>query len=109
MTKKLDMGKVTKRYNDLMNYLTLEHRSIGCYLSENTDGWNLRDMVAECDYQLSTYYEWGHNNYELRYSEFPEERKTWRCDTGRLKRFIARYEPYIWDMECHAGHCSKYD
>ena len=38
-----------------------------------------------------------------------EERKMWRSETGKLKRFIERYSPYIDGLQCVAGHCSKYD
>ena len=62
-------------------------------------------MVAECDFQLSTYYENGHANYDMR----TEDRKQWISETGKLKRFIAHWEPYITDMVCAEGHCSKYD
>lgn len=107
--KKLNMESAIRRYNDLMYYLAREHNTIGEPLSEHTENWNLRDMVAECDYELSTYYEGGHMNEEMRRSDDPEERKIWRAEVGRLTRFIKRYEPFIGDMVCTVGHCSKYD
>lgn len=97
--------KAIKRYNKLMEYLGYEHNTIGTWLSEDTEGWNLRDMVAECDYTLSTYYENGHANYDLK----SECYKRWISDVGRLKRFINAYEPYIKDIKCNINHCSKYD
>lgn len=97
--------KAVKKYNEIMEILCLEHNTIGDVLSEGTENWNLRDMVAECDYTLSTYYEAGHVNYDMK----REDRKTWVSETGRLKRFIAHWEPYIKDIKCAERHCSKYD
>lgn len=107
--KNLNMESAIKRYNSIMYSLAREHNTIGQFLSENTSEWNLRDMVAECDYELSTYYEVGHCNEEMRHSHDEDERKTWRSDVGKLTRFIKRYEPFIEDMVCAEGHCSKYD
>jgi hypothetical protein len=106
--KKLNMETALKRYNNIMWALCYEHNTIGTSLSENTENWNLRDMVAECDYVLSTYYEDGHMNHDLKY-EGKEEYKVWVRETGYLKRFIATYEKFIDDMECTEGHCSQYD
>ena len=87
--KKLNMESALKRYNELMYTLGREHNTIGLSLSENTSEWNLRDMVAECDYELSTYYEVGHCNEEMRHMN-EEDRKIWRSDVGKLTRFIKR-------------------
>lgn len=102
------LASALKKYNEIMCILGYEHCTIGDVLSEGTENWNLRDMVAECDYILSTYYESGHANCDMRY-ESPECRKMWISETGRLKRFIAHWEPYITEMTCYEGHCSKYD
>lgn len=107
--KTLDIKKAIKRYNGIMNDLAYEHNTIGTKLSENTENWNIRDMVAECDYVLSTYYEDGHINGDMRYSDNLEERKMWKNETGRLKRFIETFEPFIADIQCTSGHCSEYD
>lgn len=107
--KHLNMKSAIRRYNNIMEVLGYEHNTIGTRLSESTDDWNLRDMVAEADYTLSTYYEDGHCNGDMRYSDEPDERKMWRSETGRLQRFIKAYEPFIKDMKCVEGHCSKYD
>lgn len=111
--------KIIKRYNKLMYELGWEHKTIGESDSENgypdipendkNLAWNIRDMVAEADYLLSCYNEEGHNLNEMKYSDDPEIRKTYRSDVGKLKRFIARYEPMIWDEDCIHGHCSQYD
>lgn len=130
--KTLNLTNATKRYNDLMESLGYEHNTIGTELSENTENWNLRDMVAECDYTLSTFYEEGHANNEGRYIEHykataddlmngrinyimrknveqEEMHKAWLSYTRRLRNFIKAYEPFIEDMVCAEGHCSDYD
>ena len=43
-------------------------------------------MLKEAKYLLSTYFEWGHMNFELK-DENPTE---WRSQVAKLKRFIAR-------------------
>ena len=101
--------KAVKRYNDIMMSLCYEHVTIGTRYSEGTENWNIRDMVAECDYVLSCYFEGGHLRAEMRHSEDTEARKLWRSETGKLKRFIAAYEPFIEGVICEAGHCSQYD
>ena len=106
------METAIKRYNRIMFDLCLEFNTIGTSYTEDPkerNNWNLRDLITECDYQLSTYTEWGHTNYEMRYSDDPDERKMWRSDTGKLERFINHYEPYTRGMKPFAGHCSKYD
>jgi hypothetical protein len=105
----LNMKQAVKSYNDIMASIGYEHNMIGTEFSEDTEDWNLRDMVAECDYTLSCYYEDGHANGDMRYSEDEYERDLWKSETGALKKFIKKYEPFIKDMECATGHCSQYD
>lgn len=104
--KYLNIDKAIQRYNQIVCSIGYEHISIGTEFSENTEHWNIRDMVAECDYILSTYYEEGHANEELRHIG---ERKMWVSETGKLKRFIEAYKPFIDDVKCTQGHCSDYD
>jgi len=106
--KKVNMGKAIERYNSLMEMICWEHNTIGTRFSEDTENWNLRDMVAECDYALSTYYEVGHVNEEMRTGD-ADDRKCWRSETGKLRRFIKAYEPFIGGLECASGHYSQYD
>lgn len=108
--KTLNLEKAIDRYNGIMYDLCREGYTIGPD-GVSTDAWNLRDMVAECDYVLSTYYEPGHVNYDMRFSEYPEDRdvKTWRSETGRLCRFINAYWPFAQALLCTEAHCSKYD
>ena len=107
--KNLNMKSAIKRYNGIMGVIGYEHNTINTEFSENTEGWNIRDMVAECDYVLSCYYEDGHCNAALRYSEYEKDRKMWKSETGKLKRFIESYKPFINDVKCVSGHCSQYD
>lgn len=110
MVTEKQMKSAVKKYNDIMEILGYEHNTIGTSLSENTENWNLRDMVAECDFVLFTYYEDGNANSDMRYSEDESERKMWRSHVGMLKRFIKHWEPYINGMKCAEGHCSsRYD
>ncbi len=107
--KNYSFEKAVKRYNDIMNSICREHLTIGTRLSEDTDNWNIRDLVAECDYQLFCYYEGGHGNADMRYSSDLNERKAWRSETGRLQRFINTYLPHSEDVICECRHCSQYD
>lgn len=106
--KNYNFEKAVKRYNDIMDSICREHLTIGTRFSEDTDNWNIRDLVAECDYQLSCYYEGGHCNADMRYGD-AEERKAWRRETGRLERFIKAYEPHIKGITVVCNHCSQYD
>lgn len=103
------MESAIKRYNDIMKCLGYEYNTIGTIYSEGTEYWNLRDMVAECDYILSTYYEDGHFNNYMRYSDDPEDRKMWKRETARLRRFIYKYISDVQSMICYEGHCSDFD
>lgn len=103
--KEFDFAKAVERYNGIMNSICREHLTIGTDFSEDTENWNIRDMVAECDYQLSTYYEGGHCNEEMRREDY----STWRSETGKLSRFIKAYEPIIEGVKGVTRHCSKYD
>lgn len=107
--KTLNLEKAIKRYNDIMMGIGYEHNTISTHFSENTENWNLRDLVSEAQYTLDCYYEDGHSNAELRYSDDEYERKLWRSETGKLKRFIDAYEPFIKELKCHTGHCSRFD
>lgn len=103
-----EFEKAVRRYNKLMFSMCLEFLTIGTSFSEETEGWNIRDLVSECQYQLDTYYEGGHNNCELR-NEGPDGMRAWRSETGKYRRFINAYLPYIHGVKCKSGHCSRYD
>lgn len=101
----LNYKKIIDRYNNIMFTICREHLTIGTRFSEGTENWNIRDLVAECDYQLSCYYEIGHCNNDMK----NEDRKCWISETGKLKRFINSYKYYINNIKCTCNHCSKYD
>ena len=105
---KVNMESAIKRYNNIMYDVCYEHSTIGTRFSENTENWNLRDMVAEADYLLSCYTESGHCRCDDRFLN-KEEYQRWLSDSGRLKRFIKAYEPFVKDMVCAQGHCSRFD
>lgn len=107
--------KAIERYNDLMMFLAYEHKTIGTRYSEGTDNWNLRDMVSEVQYCLDlwqdkdgVYYQDCHAPWTTG-EEREEVYKVWSAETGRMKRFIKRYEKDIVDITCAEGHCSKFD
>ena len=107
--KQYTFEKAVKRYNDMMFDLCREYLTLGTNYSQGTEGWNIRDMVAEADYTLSCYFEDGNANAELRDSDDEYERKMWRSEVGKLTRFINYYKPYIEGVKCTQGHCSQYD
>lgn len=109
MKDEKQMKTAVKKYNEIMETLGNVYLTIGTSFSVNTENWNLRDMVAECDYVLSTYYEEGHVNYEMRFSDDMDDRKMWRSHVGMLSRFIKHWWKYACYMKCTEGHCSKYD
>ena len=80
------MEKIRERYKKLMHELSLE------YLADEADGLIVEDMVKECEYWLSCYYEDGNSLADMRYDEDPHVRKIWRSHTEKLKRFIARFK-----------------
>lgn len=113
--------KVVERYNAIMNYICCEHCTIGTNYSENTEGWNLRDMVSECQYHLDCRYESGNANsdgrsvsdymdmYGCDREDAEDAHREWLKEVGRLKRFIDKYKAEAMTMKCTSGHCSKYD
>ena len=43
----------------------------------------------------------------MRYSDYVEDRQMWILEVNRLESFIKAYKPYINDLKCYEGHCSK--
>jgi hypothetical protein len=102
--KRLNIERARDRYDKIM----YEHICEEAALIENPN-FNLRDMVAEADYYLGTFYDCGHmhdTRDEWKYDDTGELRKEWYAATGKLKRFIAAYEPFIHDMVCTENHGS---
>lgn len=107
--KNLNMEKAIERYNGIMFDMCLEFNTIGTNFSEIHEEWNIRDLVAECDYQLGLFYEDGTMQYEDLHSEDEYTKKQAISQVGKLKRFISAYKPFIDGLKCVIGHCSQYD
>lgn len=132
-TKELNIKEATKKYNEIMNDMCYEYNTIGTKFSENTENWNLRDMVSECQYILDCCYEEGNSNNVGQYPDYwqytesdimdrkrfnyvqchneneKELHKEWLSKTRRLKKFISKYSPHVKNMKCSMGHCSSWD
>ena len=104
--KYLNFDKAKDRYDKIVYAHIVEEAST----IENPK-WNIRDLVAEADYWLGTFYDEGHTHYELIDPVYAddESRKEWRSATGKLKRFIEAYKPFIDNIVCTETHGSKYD
>lgn len=83
--------RAKKRFNGIMMDICCEHMTIGTWFSEEPQLKSVKEMVNECEYQLSCYYESGHAREEMR-REGKEELNRWRSDVGKLKRFIEAYK-----------------
>lgn len=101
-THALNIKRVIATYNKIMMDIGKEYNTFGTKYSESTECWNLRDLVAECDYTL--YYEDGTIYSEIRDVDY----KLWKSETDRLKRFINKYSKYTINLECNENHCSIY-
>ena len=103
VTKKaLNMEAAVKRYNKLMMDLGVEHLTIGMRLSQDTEGWGLKEMVQEAKNQLADFYNPEHDSYIHADGLTDDIKKRMQSDIGKLKRFIAAYEPYVNSMESTA-------
>lgn len=80
------MDKIRERYKKLMRDICRE------YLADEADNLTVEQMVKECEYQLSGYYEDGNSLADMRYDEDPHVRNLWRSETEKLKRFIKRFK-----------------
>ena len=77
LEKLMDLQEMALGYRD-------DRDSIEDYKNYRTND----DILNEAKYILSTYYEFGHANNEIK----EESPKKWRSDVAKLKRFIARLE-----------------
>ena len=61
--------------------------------------------------QIATFIpDWNKVNEQLASGLMDEDDyKMWVSETGKLKRFIKAYEPFVEDMICAQGHCSRFD
>lgn len=113
--------KAKRAYNDIMNDIGMEFATIGTNHSENTEGWTLRDMVSEVQYQLDICYEEGNANEEARSVSFlmdaygmdsetaRAEHEAWLKKTRKLRAFVNKYKNEAMLTKCKTGHCSKFD
>ena len=105
--------KAIKRYNDIMWDLCREHLTIGTRLSENTENWNLRDMISEMQYTLDMYDSEDSIYWiDAHDPDQPGDRewyRVWYNEKARMRRFINRYKDEALTMTCTEGHCSRYD
>lgn len=89
------MSTVVKRYNDIVMSIGHEYSSIGTRFSENTDHWNIRDMVSEVQYLLELYYDIG----TVDDLPFIDE----------CHKFVKTYKRYVIGIYPFTQHCSFYD
>lgn len=82
----LQFDKIMSRYDNLMNSLCFEGSKVNNLLEEKNEIITIKNLVEECKYCLSLYYEEGN-------SRSREENDTnWLSETNKLKRFINRYD-----------------
>lgn len=96
------IARATKRYNKICWDHIVEEAD-----TYNNPGWNLRDIVAEANYWLGTFYDSGHvhdTRDDWAWDDSGELRKEWYSATGKLRRFVAAYAPYISGMTCTETH-----
>jgi hypothetical protein len=112
------MENAKTQYNRIMNDLGLEFLTIGTRFSENTERWNLRDMVCECQYQLEVCYEDGNANsdgriirdymdmYGCSKEEATNAHSIWLSKTKKLRTFINKYKREALKLNGVMNHSS---
>lgn len=102
-----------KQFNEIMYSICHEHSTIGTHYSENTEKWNLRDMVSEVQYVLDIWNDEGSIAWQDAHDDTQPAHKPWYKEwlneKAQMKRFINKYKDEALTMECSEGHCSKYD
>ena len=105
------INNAINEYNDIMILIGREIFTINTKYSidNDLDRWNLRDMVAECDYVLNNlYFKNGSIKFESRLdNEITEE--IWVQDTKKLMGFIQKYKTFAMQMKCYICHDSIFD
>ncbi len=83
--------KAVKRFNTVMqdcedmNVLKInEDGSLQAYYDPDFKPKNISDLIKETEYQISLYYEGGHQCNDLYY----DDNKEWHRKVGRLKRLL---------------------
>ena len=102
MAIKREFEKICRRFDDVMSFIECEHletmregSEIYCKRAHYnlTHGITIQWMLDEAEYWLSCYYEEGNVRCDDR-TEGPEGYKTWRSETGRLKRLITALKKF---------------
>lgn len=115
ITEITDKGR--KKYNEIMFSINREYLTIGTDKSQNTENWNLRDMVSEMKYTLDIYADPQGMYWEEAHDPSQPKRSNgvgqwyyeWMQTMRKMERFIDNYARHIGYMECHEPHNSNYD
>lgn len=110
------MKDAIKKYNEIMFAICREHNTIGTNFSEDTDGWNLRDMVSEMQYTIKRYKDedgiyWQDAHDESQPIDNGVGRwfRQWKKEIAMMERFVAKYKEQVLTMKCTVSHCSQFD
>ena len=98
-------SKAIEEYNAIMSAIGLEHNTIGTRESKGTENWNLRDMVAECNYMYNLYMD-SSTVYGQMYDN---DYNTWKGDSDMLYVFVGKYKGKISGIKASKIHYSIYD
>ena len=89
--------KAVKRFNSVMadcedmNVLKInDDDTLVAYYDPDFKPKNISDLIKETEYQISLYYEGGHQCNELYY----EDNKEWHRKVNRLKRLLVSLNKY---------------
>ncbi len=82
----LKFDKIINRYDNLMSSLCFEGSKID-FLLEQNEVITIKDLVKECKYCLSLYYEENSSR-----SKEEGNDTSWVSEVNKLKRFINRYD-----------------
>ena len=93
--KKFDINAFLKRYNKLCIDDICVFENPATFDEFETELECLKSVISTARYILADYYEEGHCRYEMKFSDDENERKERISEIGKIKLFIARYEPYI--------------
>lgn len=83
----VEFERCVKRYNEIMNDNGYEYLTYGERLSDGSVTC-VDDMIREVNYLLSTFYEDGHVNGEMAYSNY----SFWYKQCKRMNKFLYDYE-----------------
>ncbi len=102
MAIKKEFHKICKRFDDVMNYVGLEHLETmrgtsEIYCKRNyynlEKGITLQWMLDEAEYWFSCYYEPGNVRHDDKF-DGKYGYKTWLAESGRLKRLVNAIKKY---------------